>query len=126
MNRAGCGLRRSPGLAVFPAPVKPEPARSLPAEPPLFERFAAVACALVFPALQSRGGDGLLALTPIGPVSTHRVPVHEGHGDCGGATAPAMGYCLPRFKSPASKQTELVTLQTTRSRAARLISRAHC
>src|SRR5260370_42446825 len=91
MNRAGCGLRRSPGLAVVPAPVKPEPARSLPAEPPLFERFAAVACALVFPALQSRGGVGLLALTRMGLASTHRLPVPEVHGDWDGAMPPAMG-----------------------------------
>jgi hypothetical protein len=111
-------LRTSPvsWLGGISSPDSSRPARSLPAAPPIFERLAAVACVLAFSALQSRGGDGFVTLTPASPESMHRLPVHEVHGDCGGALPPAVGYVAPRRKSAASEYRKicLPAIQTKR------------
>jgi|SRR5271155_1150487 len=95
-----CGLRRSPGLAAVPFLYGRGLVRSLPVTLPghlsahdtlgriaCNERNATVASAVPCSALQSRGGDGLIRVGPgVGQV-THRLPVHEVRGDCGGPVA---------------------------------------
>src|SRR5262244_139360 len=87
---AACGLRRSPGLAVLPA----RPSRSVVLE--------TVRCSVLrraASALQSRGGDGLLAATRNfgGPPSSRARSLRLWSG----AFPPAVGYKKPRITSAA-------------------------
>src|SRR5277367_3543457 len=103
-HHEGCGLRRSPGLAVLLA-------GDLPAALPVVcdERYAAVACqhfskcdreAIDSHAIQSRGGDGISCECNRDAVA--RLPEHEVCGDCRGhgrlkaPGVPAVDYSNPQ------------------------------
>jgi len=102
-----CGLRRSPGLAAVPRSLfdsdsNESGAATFPWRCPFLcansgrvrEQWAMRRSGRgsTYSALQSRGGDGLFHVwLRFSSELTHRLPVHEVRGDCGGSLLLATG-----------------------------------